>query len=150
MRLDDWSLVQLGYGAKAKKIQASVASTTSHIGVEIAGDKDTTKSILEFHGVPVPSGDTCRNVDDAIEIANDIGWPVVVKPLDASQGRGIVTNIRNESELRVAFDEAQKFRSSVVIERFIQGNDYRLLVINKKFVAAAHRVPAHVRGDGRR
>ena len=148
MRLDDWSLVQLGYGARAKKIQASVASTTSHIGVEIAGDKDTTKSILEFHGVPVPSGDTCRNVDDAIEIANDIGWPVVVKPLDASQGRGIVTNIRSEDELRAAFEDAQKHRTTVVVERHLEGGDFRLLVINKKFVAAAHRVPAHVIGDG--
>jgi cyanophycin synthetase len=148
MRLDDWSLVQLGYGARAKKIQASIASTTSHIGVEIAGDKDTTKSILEFHGVPVPSGDTCRNVDDAIEIANDIGWPVVVKPLDASQGRGIVTNIRSEDELRAAFDDAQKHRTTVVVERHLEGGDFRLLVINKKFVAAAQRVPAHVIGDG--
>jgi cyanophycin synthetase len=148
MRLDDWSLVQLGYGAKAKKIQASIASTTSHIGVEIAGDKDTTKSILEFHGVPVPSGDTCRNVDDAIEIANDIGWPVVVKPLDASQGRGIVTNIRSEDELRAAFEDAQKHRTTVVVERHLEGGDFRLLVINKKFVAAAQRVPAHVIGDG--
>src|SRR3954470_3551521 len=148
MRLDDWSLVQLGYGSKAKKIQASVASTTSHIGVEIAGDKDTTKSILEFHGVPVPSGDTCRNVDDALEIANDIGWPVVVKPLDASQGRGIVTNIRSEDELRAAFEDAQKHRTTVVIERHLEGGDFRLLVINKKFVAAAQRVPARVTGDG--
>jgi cyanophycin synthetase len=148
MRLDDWSLVQLGYGARAKKIQASIASTTSHIGVEIAGDKDTTKSILEFHGVPVPSGDTCRNVDDAIEIANDIGWPVVVKPLDASQGRGIVTNIRSEDELRAAFADAQKHRTTVVVERHLEGGDFRLLVINKKFVAAAQRVPAHVVGDG--
>jgi cyanophycin synthetase len=148
MRLDDWSLVQLGYGARAKKIQASIASTTSHIGVEIAGDKDTTKSILEFHGVPVPSGDTCRNIDDAIEIANDIGWPVVVKPLDASQGRGIVTNIRSEDELRAAFEDAQKHRTTVVVERHLEGGDFRLLVINKKFVAAAQRVPAHVIGDG--
>jgi cyanophycin synthetase len=148
MRLDDWSLVQLGYGARAKKIQASIASTTSHIGVEIAGDKDTTKSILEFHGVPVPSGGTCRNVDDAIEIANDIGWPVVVKPLDASQGRGIVTNIRSEDELRAAFEDAQKHRTTVVVERHLEGGDFRLLVINKKFVAAAQRVPAHVAGDG--
>jgi cyanophycin synthetase len=148
MRLDDWSLVQLGYGARAKKIQASIASTTSHIGVEIAGDKDTTKSILEFHGVPVPSGDTCRNVDDAIDIANDIGWPVVVKPLDASQGRGIVTNIRSEDELRAAFEDAQKHRTTIVVERHLEGGDFRLLVINKKFVAAAQRVPAHVVGDG--
>ncbi|HKO56108.1 MAG TPA: cyanophycin synthetase [Thermoanaerobaculia bacterium] len=150
IRLDGSSFVQLGYGAAAKRIQATISSGTSHIGVEIAGDKDLTKSLLGLHGVPVPRGETCRTLDRALEIANDIGWPVVVKPLDASQGRGIATNIHNETELRAAFEEAQKHRTTVVIERHLEGGDYRLLVINKKFVAAAQRVPAHVIGDGRR
>jgi cyanophycin synthetase len=149
MRIDDWNLVQFGYGANAKKIQATIASTTRHLGVELAGDKDLTKSILGFHGVPVPKGDTTRHVETAVRIANDIGWPVVVKPLDASQGRGIMTNIRDEEELRRAFEEAKKHRSSVVVERFLSGADYRLLVVNFKFVAAAQRVPAHVIGDGK-
>ena len=150
MRLDDLNLVQLGYGANAKKIQATIASTTRYLGVDIAGNKDRTKSILGFHGVPVPKGDVTRHPDEAIEIANRIGWPVVVKPLDASQGRGIVTNIRCEEELRIAFEDAKQHRSSVVVERYLPGRDFRLLVINHKFVAAAERVPAHVVGDGER
>lgn len=148
LRLDDLNLVQLGYGANAKKIQATIASTTRFLGVDIAGDKDKTKAILGFHGVPVPQGGVTRDVEQAVRIANRIGWPVVVKPLDASQGRGIVTNIANEDELRVAFEDARKYRQLVVVERYLQGRDFRLLVINQKFVAAAERVPAHVVGDG--
>jgi cyanophycin synthetase len=150
MRIDEWNLVQLGYGSNSRKIQATIASTTRFMGVEIAGDKDLTKSILGFHGVPVPAGDITRHLDRAVEIANEIGYPVVVKPLDASQGRGIVTNIRSEDELRLAFEEAKKHRATVVVERFVTGRDFRLLVINHKFVAAAERVPAHVIGDGQR
>jgi cyanophycin synthetase len=148
MRLDNLNLVQLGYGANAKKIQATIASTTRFLGVEIAGDKDITKTILGFHGVPVPRGDSTRHLEQAIRIAQRIGWPVVVKPLDASHGRGIVTNIHNEEELRIAFDDAKQYRTSVVVERFLEGHDFRLLVIDHKFVAAAQRVPAHVIGDG--
>lgn len=147
MRLDDLNLVQLGYGSKAKKIQATIASTTKYMGVEIAGDKDTTKTILGFHGVPVPKGDSTRHLDTAIRIAQRIGWPVVVKPLDASHGRGIVTNIHDEEELRIAFEDAKQYRTSVVVERFLEGHDFRLLVIDHKFIAAAQRVPAHVIGD---
>jgi cyanophycin synthetase len=148
IRLDDLNLVQLGYGANAKKIQATIASTTKYMGVEIAGDKDITKTILGFHGVPVPKGDSTRHLDQAIRIANRIGWPVVVKPLDASHGRGIVTNIHDEEELRIAFEDAKQYRTSVVVERFLTGHDFRLLVIDHKFIAAAQRVPAHVIGDG--
>lgn len=148
LRLDDLNLVQLGYGAKAKKIQATIASTTRFLGVDIAGNKDRTKAILGFHGVPVPAGDVTRHAGEALAIANRIGWPVVVKPLDASQGRGIVTNIRCEEELRIAFENAQQYRASVVVERYIPGRDFRLLVIDQKFVAAAERVPAQVTGDG--
>ncbi|MFL6248907.1 MAG: cyanophycin synthetase [Thermoanaerobaculia bacterium] len=148
IRIDEWNLVQLGYGANAKRIQATISSVTTHLGVSIAGDKDQTKAILGFHGVPVPGGDTCRSVERALEIAEEIGWPVAVKPLDASQGRGIMTNIRNEQELRTAFADAKRLRDVVVVEKHIQGGDYRLLVINHRFVAAAQRVPASVIGDG--
>jgi cyanophycin synthetase len=148
IRLDDLNLVQLGYGGNAKKIQATIASTTKYLGVEIAGDKDVTKTILGFHGVPVPRGDSTRHLEQAIRIAQRIGWPVVVKPLDASHGRGIVTNIHHEEELRIAFEDAKQYRTSVVVERFLEGHDFRLLVIDHRFVAAAQRVPAHVIGDG--
>ncbi|MFL6246673.1 MAG: cyanophycin synthetase [Thermoanaerobaculia bacterium] len=149
IRLDDLNLVQLGYGSRARKIQATIASTTKYMGVEIAGDKDITKTMLGFHGVPVPSGDSTRHLDTAIRIAKRIGWPVVVKPLDASHGRGIVTNIHDEEELRIAFEDAKQYRTSVVVERFLEGHDFRLLVIDHKFIAAAQRVPAHVIGDGK-
>jgi cyanophycin synthetase len=149
IRLDDLNLVQLGYGANARKIQATIASTTRFLGVELAGNKDKTKMILGFHGIPVPGGDvTSREVEEGLRIAKRIGWPVVVKPLDASQGRGIVTNIRNEEEFREAFEDAKRYRQSIVVERYLPGRDFRLLVIDKKFVAAAERVPAHVIGDG--
>ncbi len=148
LRLDDLNLVQLGYGANAKKIQATIASTTRFLGVEIAGNKDTTKAILGFHGIPVPGGDVTRDVEEGLRIANRIGWPVVVKPLDASHGRGIVTNIRTEEEFRTAFEDAKEYRNSIIIERFLPGRDFRLLVIDHKFIAAAERVPAHVIGDG--
>jgi cyanophycin synthetase len=148
LRLDELNLVQLGYGANAKKIQATIASTTRFLGVDIAGNKDRTKTILGFHGVPVPGGGVTRHLDEALDLANRIGWPVVVKPLDASQGRGIVTNIRCEAELRIAFEDAKQYRTSVVVERYIPGRDFRLLVVNHKFIAAAERVPAQVVGDG--
>lgn len=149
MRLDERNLVQLGYGARAKKIQATTTSATSYHGVEIAGDKDLTKSLLGFQGIPVPSGGLARTIDEAIDAARRIGWPVVVKPLDASHGRGILTDIRNEEDLRRAFEEAKEYRSTVIVERFIAGNDYRLLVVDHKLVAAAQRVAARVIGDGR-
>lgn len=148
MRLDDWNLVQFGYGANAKKIQATIASTTRYLGVDIAGDKDRTKSYLGFHGVPVPAGDVTRYEDEALRIAGRIGWPVVVKPLDASQGRGIVTNINSEDDLKIAFEAAKTYRNSVIVEKYISGRDFRLLVVNNKFIAGAERVPAHVTGDG--
>jgi cyanophycin synthetase len=148
IRIDEWNLVQLGYGANAKRIQATISSVTTHLGVSIAGDKDQTKAILGFHGIPVPRGETCRTVERALEIAEDVGWPIAVKPLDASQGRGIMTNIRNEQELRVAFADAKRYRDVIVVEQHIPGDDYRLLVIDHRFVAAAQRVPACVVGDG--
>ncbi|HYO78971.1 MAG TPA: cyanophycin synthetase [Thermoanaerobaculia bacterium] len=148
LRLDDLNLVQLGYGANSKKIQATIASTTRFLGVEIAGNKDKTKAILGFHGIPVPGGDVTRDVEEGLRIATRLGWPVVVKPLDASQGRGIATNINNEEEFRLAFEDAKRYRASIVVERYLPGRDFRLLVINHKFVAAAERVPAHVIGDG--
>ena len=148
IRVDDFNFVQLGYGARAKRIQATIAGTTRYLGVEIAGDKDKTKQILGFHGVPVPKGRLTRDVEEGLEAAYEIGWPVVVKPLDASKGRGIVTNITSDDQFRAAYEEAQRYRSRVIVERYVTGNDYRLLVVNFKLVAAAMRVPAEVIGDG--
>ncbi len=149
-RLNDRSLVQLGTGVHQQRMQATIASTTAQLGVEIAGDKDLTKRLLGDMGVPVPKGHVTDDEDDALKIAQELGWPVVVKPLDASHGRGVLTNIRGEAELRSAFQEAARHRDEVIVERFLEGFDFRFVVVAGKFICAAQRVPAYVVGDGRR
>jgi cyanophycin synthetase len=149
LRLNERSLVMLGSGVHQRRIQATIASTTAHLGVEIAGDKDTTKRLLAEHGVPVPRGYVAEDEDDAAEIADKLGWPVVVKPLDASHGRGVLTNIQSEKELRLAYRDARKFREEVIVEQFLEGHDFRFVVVNGKFICAAQRVPACVVGDGK-
>jgi cyanophycin synthetase len=148
LRLNERSLVMLGSGVHQRRIQATIASTTAHLGVEIAGDKDTTKRLLAEHGVPVPRGFVAEDEDDAAEIADKLGWPVVVKPLDASHGRGVLTNIRSEKELRLAYRDARRFREEAIVEQFLEGHDFRFVVVNGKFICAAQRVPAFVVGDG--
>ena len=150
LRLNERSLVMLGLGVHQRRIQATIASTTAHLGVEIAGDKDTTKRLLADHGVPVPKGYIAEDEEDAVGIAEKLGWPVVVKPLDASHGRGVLTNIRSEKELRLAYRDARKHREEIIVEQFLEGQDFRFVVVNGKFICAAERVPAHVVGDGRR
>jgi cyanophycin synthetase len=150
LRLNDRSLVMLGTGVHQKRIQATIASTTGQLGVEIAGDKSLTKKLLGDNGVPVPRGEVASDEDEAVEIAEKLGWPVVVKPLDASHGRGVLTNIRSESELRLAYNDALKFRDDVIVEQFLEGHDFRFLVIAGRFICAAQRVPAFVVGDGTR
>lgn len=148
LRLNDRSFVQLGHGSKQKRIQATIASTTAHLGVEVAGDKDLTKKLLGDQGIPVPKGWVVEDEDDAARMARRLGWPVVVKPLDASHGRGILTNIRSEEELRAAYRDARRHREEVIVERHVEGYDFRVLVVNHRFVAAAQRIPARVIGDG--
>ncbi len=149
-RLNERSLVMLGTGIHQKRIQATIASTTAQLGVEIAGDKSLTKKLLGDNGVPVPRGSVVADEEDAVNVARDLGWPVVVKPLDASHGRGVLTNIRSEEELRLAYRDARKFRDDVIVERFLEGHDFRFLVIAGRFICAAQRVPAYVVGDGKR
>lgn len=149
MRLNKYSLCQLGYGVNQKKVQATVASTTSNIGVEIACDKEDTKFLLEEAEVPVPKGEivkTERGLEDAVKY---VGYPLVVKPISGNHGRGITTNIVNWEEALPAFEAAKKVSNSVIIEKYITGDDYRLLVIDYKLVAASKRTPAHVVGDGK-
>jgi len=150
LRLNDKSFVQLGTGVHQKRIQATIASTTGHLGVEIAGDKDLTKRLLGDHGIPVPKGFIAEDEDDAMEIAKTLGWPVVVKPLDASHGRGILTNIKSEKELRLAYQDAMKVRDEVIVEKHLEGFDFRFVVVAGKFICAAQRVPAYVVGDGKK
>jgi cyanophycin synthetase len=150
LRLNEKSFVMLGTGIHQKRVQATIASTTAHLGVEIAGDKDFTKTLLGSHGVPVPKGHVASDEEDAVDIGKTLGWPVVVKPLDASHGRGILTNIRTEDDLRRAYREAIEVREEVIVERHLEGADFRFVVVAGKFICAAQRVPAFVVGDGRR
>src|SRR5690554_5340408 len=148
IRLNKYSLCQLGYGANQKRIQATVTSETSSIGVELAGDKEDTKHLLEAAEVRVPRGRIIRQESSLEETCNYVGFPLVIKPIDGNHGRGITVNINNLEEAVVAFHAAKEISRAVIVEKFVVGDDYRLLVINNKLVAAAKRTPAHVIGDG--
>lgn len=148
-RLNNYSLVQLGLGRNLHRIQATLTDSTSAIGVEIAQDKDDTKRVLENIGLPVPKGDVARTVEGALEIAGDIGYPVILKPLAANHGRGISGRLNDAEALRGAWERSASYGSRIVVEQFAEGRDHRVLVVNGKVVAAAERVPAHVIGDGR-
>jgi len=148
MRLNKYSLCQLGYGANQKRIQATVTSDTSSIGVEVACDKEDTKHLLGQAQVPVPKGDIIRTERGLKEAVEYVGYPVVLKPINGNHGRGITANVTNWEDALVAFKAAKAVSRSVIVEKYIVGEDYRLLVINYKLVAAAKRTPAHVDGDG--
>ena len=147
-RLDNDSLVQLGYGKKQKRIQATIASTTSFLAVEIAGNKEATKHLLESAEIPVPRGRIIKDSSELEGIINEVGYPFVIKPVDGNHGNGATTNIRTHEEATAAFALAKKFSSNVICEKRIEGRDFRALVINYKLVAAAMRTPACVTGDG--
>ena len=149
-RLNSHSLVQLGLGKNLRRIQATLTDYTSAIGVEIAQDKDDTKRVLQNIGLPVPKGDVARSADDAVAIAEEIGFPVLCKPLDASHGRGISGRLDDADGVRAAYEAAQEYGRRVVVEQFALGRDHRVLVIDGNVVACAERVPAHVVGDGTR
>ncbi len=149
IRLNKYSLCQLGYGINQKRIQATVTSQTSNIGVEIAGDKEDTKFLLEQAEVPVPKGEIVRSEAGLKDAVNYVGYPLVVKPISGNHGRGITTNVQNWEDALEAYHAAKHVSRSVIIEKYIIGEDYRLLVINYKLVAAAKRTPAHVIGNGK-
>ena len=149
IRLNKYSLCQLGYGENQKRIQATVTSQTSSIGVELACDKEDTKYLLEQAEIPVPKGEIVKS-EEALESAlRSIGYPVVIKPVNGNHGRGITTNINDKENALIAYNAAKNVSRSVIVERYITGDDYRVLVINYKLVAAAKRTPARVIGDGK-
>lgn len=149
LRLNKYSLCQLGYGRNQKRIQATVTSETSSIGVEIACDKEDTKFLLQKAEVPVPSGDIIKTQVGLEEAMGRLGFPLVIKPINGNHGRGITANIVNREQALVAFEAAKSVSSSVIVERFITGEDYRILVINYQMVAAAKRTPAKITGNGK-
>ncbi len=149
IRLNRHSLVQLGYGVNQKRIQATIASTTGSIAVEIACDKEETKNLLESFSIPVPTGRIIYDEDDLERAIDRIGYPVVLKPVNGNHGRGATINVTNWDDAKEALVVAKKISRGVIIEKFITGLDHRVLVIDYKFVAAAKRTPAMVTGDGK-
>jgi cyanophycin synthetase len=147
-RLTQGSLVQFGWGSKQQRIQAAETSFTSAIAESIAQDKELTKKLLHAAGVAVPHGQQVEEEDDAWAAAQEIGLPVVVKPRDGNQGKGISVNLVDEAQVRQAYRVAIEFRDDILVERYLPGHDYRLLVIGNKLVAAARRDPPLVIGDG--
>ncbi|HMO44678.1 MAG TPA: cyanophycin synthetase [Rubrivivax sp.] len=147
-RLTDGSLVQFGWGAKQRRIQAAEVDTTSAVAESIAQDKDLTKTLLQAAGVPVPIGRPVRDADDAWAAAERIGLPVVVKPQDGNQGKGVTVNVVTREQLDAAYKAAAAI-GAVMVEKYLPGGDYRLLVVGKKLVAAARRDPPLVIGDGK-
>jgi len=148
IRLNNQSLVQLGYGKNQVRFRATMTEKTSSIAVDLASNKDETKRMLQDAAIPVASGitiSTIAGVDDAIR---KVGFPLVFKPLDGNHGRGISINIQTREDAIAAFEHAAKISRKVIVERFITGYDFRVLVIDNKMVAAALRDPAHVVGDG--
>ena len=147
-RLDEQSLVQLGWGARRKLIRASITGQTSHIAVETAGNKALTKSLLAAAGVPAPAGAVVRTLDEALAQAERIKGPVVLKPLDGNHGRGVSLGLTTPEQVRWGYEQAIKHGRRVIVEEQYVGRDYRILVVGGKLTAVAERVPARVIGDG--
>jgi cyanophycin synthetase len=147
-RISDGSLVQLGYGKNRRHIQAAVCDRTRAVAVEVAGDKELTKLLLEQASIPVPRSITVETWADAVDALGRIGSPVVVKPLDGHQGQGVSLNLTTPEEVAHAFHIAQEFSTHVLVEELLVGRNYRVLCVDNKMVAASERHPAHVFGDG--
>lgn len=152
-RLTSGSLVQLGWGSRARRIQAAELDSTSAVAESIAQDKDLTKRLLHAAGVPVPLGRPVADVEDAWAVAQEVGLQdggaVVVKPQDGNQGKGVTVNITTRAGLEAAYAAASKYGDEIMVERFLPGHDFRLLVVGNQLVAAARREPPQVLGDGR-
>ncbi len=149
LRVNDGSLVQLGYGKNQVRFQATMTDRTSSIAVDIAGNKEETKRILEEQAIPVAKGVTISDLGELAEAIGEVGFPLVVKPLSGNQGKGASINVKTVEDARLAFEHARTYSEKVLIEQYVTGNDFRVLVINNRMVAAALRIPAHVRGDGK-
>lgn len=147
IRLNDNNYVQLGQGVNQRRIEATMTDDTSALAVEIAGDKSLTKSILSSMGIPVAKGYSVVALEEAFEVADKIGYPIVIKPVNGNHGRGITTGIMDQKDLSIAFGEAKEISNTVIIEKHLYGLDFRILVIDGKFVAAAQREPAFVVGN---
>jgi cyanophycin synthetase len=149
IRLGTNSLVQLGYGVNQMRFQATITCKTSSIAVDIACNKEQTKRMLDAASIPVASGGICVDEEDLDEVIRKIGYPIVIKPLDGNHGKGASINVKNREDAVSGLAYAKKYSHRVIVEKFITGYDFRVLVINNKLVAAAKREPAHIKGDGK-
>lgn len=148
IRLTSGNLVQLGYGIKQRRIWTAETDRTSAIAESISRDKDLTKRLLAACGVPVPEGQVVTSAAEAWEVAQDIGLPVAVKPSDANHGRGVSLDLKTQEAVEAAYALADSEGSEVMVERFIPGQEHRLLMVGGKLVAAARGEQAFVTGDG--
>jgi len=148
-RIGNESLLQLGYGKNSRLVEAALTDAPSCISVDIAGNKHLTKELLCSHKIPVPDGSIAYTLSSALAAAREIGYPVAVKPLDGSQGRGVTLNLKNEEEVKAAYNEAVNFSKAVIIEKYIHGKDYRVLVVGGKVSSVCVRRPPFVTGDGK-
>jgi cyanophycin synthetase len=149
IRLNNQSLVQLGYGVYQKRIQATTTANTSMIAVDIAANKHATKELLGQMGVPVPKGYRIRDIHELESTLKSVGFPCVIKPLDGNHGKGATVGIHNLEDAKVAWERAKEYSRWIIVEQQLDGSDYRALVVNNRLIAVAERVPAHVIGDGK-
>ena len=147
-RMTQGSMIMFGWGSKQRRIQAAEMDITSAIAEAIAQDKQLTKRLLCAAGVPVPMGREVNTPEDAWTAACEVGLPVVIKPKDGNQGKGVIVNITSREQLMAAYATAVEFSDNLLVERYIPGNDFRLLVVGNKLIAAARRDPPNVAGDG--
>ena len=148
MRLNEQSLIQLGYGCNQQRIQATVTGRTPHIAVELASDKEETNRILSRLGLPVPKQRMVQSAEKAIAAAERIGYPVVTKPYNGNHGRGVSIALTTPAEVTAGFLRAQEISRNVIVESYISGHDHRMLVVNGELVAVSKREPGKVTGDG--
>ena len=149
IRLGTNSLVQLGYGVNQMRFQATITCKTSSIAVDIACNKEQTKKMLDAASIPVANGGICIEEEDLDGIIAKIGYPIVIKPLDGNHGKGASINVKNMDDAKAGLAYAKKYSHRVIVEKFITGFDFRVLIIDNKLVAAAKREPAHVVGNGK-
>ncbi|NLM03984.1 MAG: cyanophycin synthetase [Clostridiales bacterium] len=147
-RIGNNSLIQLGYGKYSRRIQGTITDNTRCIAVDTVCDKGLTNSILRIHGLPVPQGETVSTYDEVMKAVKKLGFPVVIKPYNGNQGRGVSLNLQSFHEVRNAYNIARQYSDKILVEEYISGKNYRITVINQKVIAVAERIAAHVIGDG--
>ena len=147
-RIGHESLIRLGYGRHSRLVESTLTDATSCISADISTNKQLTKALLSEHGIPVPYGKVVFSEISAVMAANQIGMPVVIKPFDGNQGKGVHLNLKSEEDIKAAYQEASKYSSGIIVEKFVTGRDFRILVIGDRVRAVSQRLPASVEGDG--